>query len=126
MQKFLPVVARILLAQIFLLATVLQLLAITSHPDGYTAYQVHLGQFGLPGLFAPLTILVQLLGSAALLLGYRTRAAAWLLAGYAVFVAFFMKMYDPIAFMQYLAIAGGMLGMAALAPTACSLDNFRK
>lgn len=126
MQKYLPVIARLLLAQIFLLATVFQVMTITSHPDGYTAYQMYLGQFGLPGIFAPLTILIQFLGGLALLLGFKTRTAAYLLAGYAVFVALFLKIAEPIIFMQYLAIAGGMLALAVIAPTACSLDNLKK
>jgi putative oxidoreductase len=61
-----------------------------------------------------------------LLLGYKTRVAAFVLAGYAVFVAFALKFNEPIAFMQYLAIAGGMLALATIAPTACSLDNLKK
>lgn len=126
MQKYLPVLARLLLAQIFLVATLIQVTMITSHPDGYTAYQIYLGQFGLPGIFAPLTLLVQLLGGAALLLGYKTRVAAYAMAGYAIFVAAVFKLNEPIVFMQYLAIAGGMLALAAIAPTACSLDNLKK
>jgi putative oxidoreductase len=126
MQKYLPVLARLLLAQLFLLATVFQIMSITSHPDGYAAYQLYLAQFGLPGIFVPLTILLQLLGSIALLLGFKTRIAAYVLAGYAVFVAFFIKIGEPIALMQYLAIAGGFLALAAVAPTACSLDNLKK
>lgn len=126
MQKYLPVIARLLLAQLFLLATVFQVSTITSHPDGYTAYQMYLGQFGLPGIFAPLTILVQLVGGLGLFLGYKTRASAYLMAGYALFVAFFIKLGEPVIFMQYLAIAGGMLALASVAPTACSLDNLKK
>jgi putative oxidoreductase len=125
MQKFVPVIARLLLAQLFLLATVFQVIAITSHPDGYTAYQVYLGQFGLPGIFAPLTLLIQFAGGMLLLLGYKARAAAYVMTGYALFVAFFLKLGEPIIFMQYLAIAGGMLALAGSAPTACSLDNLR-
>lgn len=126
MQKYTAVLARLLLAQLFLVATIIQVMLITSHPDGYAAYQMHLGQFGLPGIFAPLTILVQLLGGAALLLGFKTRLAAYVLAGYAVFVAFVMKFNEPIVFMQYLAIAGGMLMLGVAGPTACSLDNLKK
>jgi len=40
-----------------------------------------------------------------------------------VFVAFALKLTEPIVFMQYLAIAGGMLLLAASGPTPCSLDN---
>ena len=126
MQKFIPLLARLLLAQLFLVAMIIQLGIIVSHPDGYTAYQVYLGQFGLPGIFAPLTVLIQLLAGAALLLGYKTRLAAYVLAGYAVFIAFALKFNEPILFMQYLAIAGGLLALACLAPTACSLDNVLK
>jgi len=126
MQKYIPVLARLLLAQIFLLHMIIAIMGIINHPLGYEAYQANLAQYGLPGLFAPLTVLIQLLGGAALLLGYKTRFAAYLLAGYAVFVALVMKIGEPIVFMQYLAIAGGMLALGAIAPTACSLDNLKK
>jgi len=126
MQKFIPVIARILLAQIFLVATAFQLIAITSHPDGYTAYQVMLGQYGLPGIFAPLTLLIQLAGGVLVLIGFKTRAAAYLLAGYSVFVAFVLKLNEPIVFLQYLAIAGGFLALGSQAPTALSVDNLKK
>ncbi|MCX7627161.1 MAG: DoxX family protein [Methylophilaceae bacterium] len=123
MEKLLAVVARVLLAQLFLVATIIQLGMITGHPEGYTAYRLHLGQYGLPGIFAPLTLVVQLLGSIALLVGYKTRLAASVLAGYALFVAFVMKLHEPIAFLQYLAIAGGMLLAALHGPGPCSLDS---
>lgn len=126
MQRYLPVAARLLLAQLYLIATIIQVMVITNQPEGYTAYQVYLGQFGLPGIFAPLTILIQFLGGLALLLGYKTRLAAYVMAAYSVFVAFALKMHEPIVLMQYLAIAGGMLALAALAPTACSLENLGK
>jgi putative oxidoreductase len=126
MNKFIPVVARLLLAQIFLVAIVIQLTIIMNDPNGYENYRVYLGQYGLPGIFAPLMILVQLLGGAALLLGYKTRLVAFVLAGYAVFIAFALKFSEPIVFMQYLAIAGGMLALTTIAPTACSLDNLGK
>lgn len=126
MQKYLAVAARLLLAQIFLVAIVIQLMLITKNPDGYEQYLAYLAHFGLPGIFAPLMVLIQLVGGAALALGYKTRLAAYVLAGYAVFIAFVLKLGEPIAFMQYLAIAGGMLLLAVSGPTACSLDNLRK
>lgn len=126
MQKFIPVAARLLLSQIFLVAIVIQLTIIMKNPTGYDDYRIYLGQHGLPGIFAPLMILVQLLGGAALLLGYKTRLAAYVLAGYAAFIAFALRLNEPIVFMQYLAISGGLLALASLAPTACSLDNLKK
>ena len=46
MNKYIPVAARLLLAQIFLIAAIIQIMGITSHPDGYMAYQMLLAQFG--------------------------------------------------------------------------------
>lgn len=126
MKKVILVAARLLLAQIFLVAIVIQLSIILKTPAGYGNYQIYLGQFGLPGIFAPLMILIQLLGSIGLLLGFKTRVCAYTLAGYAVFVAFALKLSEPIIFMQYLAIAGGMLALAEQAPGPYSLDNLRK
>lgn len=126
MQKFIPVLARLLLAQIFLIAIVIQLTIIMNNPSGYDDFRIYLGQHGLPGIFAPLMIAVQLLGGLALLLGYKTRAAAYVMAGYAIFIAFALRMNEPIIFMQYLAIAGGLLALSTLAPMACSLDNLKK
>lgn len=126
MDKITALIARVLLAQLFLIATLIQVSMITGHPDGYTAYQVYLGQYGLPGIFAPLTLIIQLLGSAALLLGFKTKVAAYTLAFYASFVAFVMKINEPIVFMQYLAIAGGMLLIAVHGAGAWSIDGFKK
>jgi putative oxidoreductase len=125
MQKFLAVLARLLLAQIFLVAIIIQLMIITKTPNGYDDFLAYLAHFGLPGIFAPLMVLIQLVGGISLLLGFKTRLAAYVLAGYAVFVAFALKLNEPIVFMQYLAIAGGMLMLAVSAPTACSLDNLK-
>jgi putative oxidoreductase len=126
MDRFISVAARILLAQIFLVAVIIQLLIIMKTPTGYDDYQVFLGQHGLPGICAPLTIIIQLAGGTALFLGYKTRLSAFVMAGYAVFVAFALDFNEPIVFMQYLAISGGLLALAKIAPTACSLDNLFK
>ncbi|NOT68414.1 MAG: DoxX family membrane protein [Methylophilaceae bacterium] len=123
MNKLAGVLARILLAQIFLVSIIIQLAIITKNPEGYEAYRAYLGHFGLVGIFAPLMILIQLLAGTALLLGYKTRIFAFVLAAYALFVAFALKLDEPIIFMQYLAIAGGMLMLAINHKTAWSLDG---
>jgi putative oxidoreductase len=126
MNKYIPVAARLLLAQIFVVAVAIQLMIIMQNPTGYEQFRLYLGQHGLPGIFAPLIILVQLVGGAALLLGYKTRLFSFVMVGYALFIAFALRLNEPIIFMQYLAIAGGLLALAALSPTACSLDNLLK
>ena len=122
MDKYIPVAARLLLAQLFVVATVIQLMVFMNHPDGYEQFRVQLGMLGLPGIFAPLMILVQLVGGVALLLGFKTRLFAFVMAAYAVFMVFALGMNV----MQWLAVAGGLLALAALSPTACSLDNLLK
>lgn len=126
MQKYQTATARMMLALVFLGLVVLKLAAITSQPDGYLQYQMTLGQFGLPGVFAPLLILVQLIGGLALLVGYKTRLFARILMGLALFMALVLGRIIPDVFFLYLGIAGGMLLLSSYPQTACSLDNLKK
>jgi putative oxidoreductase len=129
MNKYIAVFARILLAQIFLVAIIITLSQITSNPEGYQAYTAYLGAHGLIGVFAPLTIFIQLVFSLGLLLGFKTKICAYVLAVYAVFIALFMKLQEVgglILTLQYLAIAGGLIMVALHDKMACSLDNLKK
>jgi putative oxidoreductase len=129
MNKYLPVLARILLAQIFVIAVFITLSQITSNPEGYQAYTAYLAAHGLVALFAPLTIFIQLVFGLGLLLGYKTKLCAYVLAVYAVFIALFMKLQETgglILTLQYLAIAGGLIMLALHDKMACSLDNLKK
>ncbi|MDO8961952.1 MAG: DoxX family protein [Methylophilus sp.] len=126
MQSYQTVIARVLLASVFLGLVLLRLSSITSNPDGYLQYQMTLGQFGLPGIFAPLLILVQLVGGIALLVGFKTKIAARVLAVLALFLAFVLGRMFPEVFFLYLGIAGGMLLLGAYPQTAFSVDNIKK
>ena len=122
MQRYLPTFARILLAQVFLLQIVMLIVGFFSNPDGYYQYQVGLGSLGLPGIFAPLIILIQLVGGLALLLGFKTKFFALFMAIYAVIISFLLHL--PV--LQYLAIAGGLLMLYQNPITAFSIDNLKK
>ncbi|MBA3695584.1 MAG: DoxX family protein [Methylotenera sp.] len=126
MQKYQTAVARILLALVFLGAVILRLLAITSHPNGYIDYQVTLGQLGLPSIFAPLLILVELIAGLGLLVGYKTKVFAYVLAGLALFLAIVLGRFDFQSMFIYLGITGGMLLLAANPQTSCAVDNIKK
>ena len=129
MQRFLPALARILLAQIFVIALIITISQISSNPDGYKAYTDYYAAHGLPGVFAPLTIFTQLVFGLGLLFGYKTKLCAYVLAVYAVFIALFMKLQEPgglILTLQYLAIAGGLIILAINNQMTCSLDNLKK
>lgn len=119
MNKILSVLGRIFLAQIFLLQVIFLIYGFFNDPDGYVQYQAALGQNGLPGIFAPLIILVQLVGGLALLLGYKTKNAAIVMAIYSVFISLSLGL-SPF---QYLAIVGGLLTLVANPVTAFSLDS---
>ena len=59
MNKFFSLIGRLLLAQIYLVSIIIQLMLIFKNPDGYSAYQDFLAQHGLGTIFAPIMILVQ-------------------------------------------------------------------
>ncbi|MEQ1488195.1 MAG: DoxX family protein [Methylotenera sp.] len=122
MQRYLPTLARILLAQVFLLQITMLIIGFFGNPDGYAQYQAQLGSLGLAGIFAPLIILVQLVGGLALFLGYKTKFFALFMAIYAVIISFLLHL--PV--LQYLAIAGGLLMLYLNPVMACSLDNLKK
>jgi putative oxidoreductase len=81
-----------------------------------------LGSLGLPGIFAPLIILIQLVGGLSLFFGFKTKFFAIFMAIYAVIISFLLKL--PV--LQYLAIAGGLVLLYLNPVTACSLDNLKK
>ena len=123
MQKYQTAAARILLALVFLGLVLLRLSTIMASPDGYLQYQMTLGQFGLPGIFAPLLILIQIVAGLALFLGYKTKLFASILAALAIFLAIVLGLKIPELFFLYLGISGGMLLLVIYPKTACSLDN---
>ncbi len=114
--------ARILLAQVFLIQVAMLIIGFFNTPNGYQQYQASLGSLGLPGIFAPLIILVQLVGGLALFLGYKTKFFAIFMAIYAVIISYLLHL--PV--LQYLAIAGGLLMLHLHPNTAFSLDNRKK
>ena len=119
MTKHIGLIARILLAQIFFISILFILNNIISTPGGYGMYQDMLGARGLPGIMAPLSILVQFLGGLALILGFKTRIAAYILAAYSFLWAavYFMNAMQgqPVLIMSllYIAITGGLLLVGA-------------
>ena len=132
MNKYLGFIARILLAQVYLIvgfyAHIYQSI---TNPSFYDNFQIYLGVFGLPGIFAPLMILVEITGSVLLLLGWKTRLSALLLAGYSLFIALVFhhnlaNSQEMLSCLQYLAVTGGLLMVASSSSTAYSLDNLKK
>ncbi|TPI68410.1 DoxX family protein [Mesorhizobium sp. B3-1-3] len=116
---------RILLAAIFLLSGFGKLTAI-SGTAGY------FGAMGLPVPTATAVVvgLIELLGGLAVLLGFQTRIAAWVLAIFTIATALvahtgWADQNQMIHFMKNLAITGGFLLLASSGAGAYSIDAKR-
>lgn len=128
-RNLLLLAARILIAVLFVPSGIYTL----SNIAGTTTYLGGLG-FPLPHLVAWGVGLVEFIGGTAVLLGFQTLPAALVLAVFA-FAAGFIGHYghggaDPVlvtmhdqALMKDIAIAGGLLALAAGGPGALSLDR---
>lgn len=121
LQTFAAPVARILLSLMFVTSGF-------SKISGYAATQGYMEAMGVPGALLPLVIAVELLGGLAVILGWQTRIAAFLLAGFSLlsallFHANFGDQMQMIMFMKNISIAGGFLMIVSLGGGAFALDN---
>jgi len=96
--------------------------------SGYAGTQGYMEAMGVPGVLLPLVIALEVLGGLAVMLGWHTRIAAFLLAGFSLlsallFHANFGDQMQMIMFMKNVAIAGGFLMIVSLGGGAFSLDN---
>jgi putative oxidoreductase len=112
---------RILISLIFVMSGFSKL-------GSFAGTQVYMESAGVPGMLLPVVIAVELLGGLAIILGWHTRLAAFLLAGFTLlsgilFHGNFGDQMQMIMFMKNLAIAGGFLMIVALGAGPWSIDN---
>jgi putative oxidoreductase len=115
---------RVLLAALFLVSGVQKLFV-------PTMIQGYITSAGLPApsLVYAFTVIIEIGAGALLLVGFRTRLMAWVLAAFTVVAAliFHRALGDPnqsVHFLKNLAIAGGLLHIAGLGAGAFSLDGY--
>ncbi len=112
-------IGRVLLSAIFLESGINKI-------GGYAGVQGYMETAGVPGALLPAVIVLEVVGAIAIIVGYKTRIAAVLIALFSLAAAFlFHRAPDPmqhILFMKNLAIAGGFLILAARGAGAWSLD----
>lgn len=128
---FIVLVGRILLGLIFVIAGFGKI-------GGFDGTVGYIGSKGLPmpQVIAALTILIEVGGGLALMLGLFTRWAALALAIFTVLAAVIFHnfwavpeaqmMMQRIHFLKNLSIAGGMLVLFAFGPGALSIDAKRR
>ena len=122
-QNLAVVLGRVLIAAIFLIAGLGKI-------TGYAATQGYMASMGVPGALLPLVIALEVGGALAIIVGWRTRLVAFLLAGFSVVSAFIFHsalgdQAQFILFMKNLAMAGGFLFLVAHGAGDWSLDARR-
>lgn len=115
--------ARVLLALIFVAAGANKIAE-------YAGAQAYMQSMGVPGVLLPLVIALELGGGLAVILGLWTRPLSWLLAGFTLLAAAlfhhnFADQIQTLMFMKNLAIAGGLMALAAAGSGSYGLDTRR-
>lgn len=123
MEKIGQLVARVLLAQIFLLSGIFKI-------RGYEGTQAYMEAMGVPGILLPLVIVIEIVGGLALVAGWQTKwvslaLAAFTLAAAVIFHNNLADQMQMIMFMKNIAITGGLLLLAIHGAGSYSLDSRR-
>lgn len=121
LNKYIPLVSRILLGLIFVLAGFGKLM----DPAGTAGY---IASVGLPGLLVWPSMALELLGGLAIIVGYQTRIVSLALAAFcvlsaAIFHNNFADQMQMISFLKNLAIAGGFLQLYLHGAGALAIDK---
>lgn len=114
-------VGRFLLALLFLLSGLGKL-------GAYHATAGYMSSVGVPGGLLPLVIATEVLGAVGIIVGWKTRVVAFLLAGFSLLTAvtFHNNLADQtqlIMFFKNISIAGGFLLLVVNGAGTLSLDG---
>lgn len=112
---------RVLISGLFLLSGVGKISA-------YGATAGYMASVGVPSGVLPLVIATEVLGSLAIILGWKTRIVAFLLAGFTLLTGImfhnnFADQIQMIMFMKNVSIAGAFLLLTVNGAGPISLDN---
>jgi putative oxidoreductase len=112
---------RILLSSLFVLSGL-------SKIGAYASTVAYMSKTGVPGALLPVVIATELFGGLAIAFGWKTRTAAFLLAGYSLLTALvfhhdFTDQVQTIMFLKDVSIAGAFLMLLANGAGGLSLDH---
>ena len=121
LQEISAPIGRLFLSMIFILSGFTKI-------TGYASTSGYMESMGVPSMLLPLVIAVELLGGLAILLGFKARFVAILMAGFSVvsaliFHQFWIDESQMNPFMKNIAMAGGFLMIFAHGAGAYSMDN---
>jgi putative oxidoreductase len=121
MENAIELAGRILLSVLFVVSGVGKI-------GAYSGTAAYMASAGVPGALLPIVIALEVLGAVAIVLGWKTRPVAALLAGFtllsaALFHNNFADQVQSIMFLKNLAIAGGFLLLIARGAGPLSLDR---
>jgi putative oxidoreductase len=120
-QNLIELGGRVLLAVLFLLSGVGKI-------AGYSATAGYMAAVGVPGVLLPLVIATEVLGALAIIIGWKTRVVAFLLAGFTLLSALmfhhdFANQTQMIMFMKNVSITGGLLLLVVHGAGRISVDR---
>jgi putative oxidoreductase len=121
LQGALELAGRILLCAMFLISGV-------GKVGSYAATVDYMSAAGVPGALLPLVIATEVFGAIAIIVGWKTRIAAFLLAGFTLLAALFFhnKLGDQIQTLMFLkdvSISGAFLLLVAHGAGPLSIDT---
>jgi putative oxidoreductase len=112
---------RVFLAVLFLLSGLGKIAA-------YGATAAYMASAGVPGVLLPAVIATEVIGAIAIIIGWKTRTVAVLLAGFSLLTAIcfhrnFADQMQMIQFLKDVSIAGGFLVLVANGAGRLSIDR---
>ena len=121
MNNILNLIGRILISSVFLI----------SGFNKINQYDVTIGwmeSFGVPGILIIPAILLEIIGSLMIIIGYKTRVIATLFSIFCIILAIifhhdFSNQMQLVSFLKNLALAGGFLFLVVSGPGKISLDK---
>jgi putative oxidoreductase len=120
-RKGIEVAGRVLLAALFLLSGLGKI-------GGYAATAGYMSSAGVPSALLPLVIATEVGGAILVIVGWKTRVTASLLAGFTLLTAFifhnnFADQIQMVMFLKNVSIAGAFLLLAANGAGPLSIDR---
>ena len=121
MNNFVDLIARILISAVFLISGINKI-------NQYEGTVQWMESFGVPGILIIPAIILEVIGSILIIVGYQTRITATIFSIFCISLAFifhndFSNQMELVSFFKNLALAGGFLFLAINGSGKISLDK---